>query len=48
MLIQKWDAGILTLTLDRPDKRNALSSALIEELHAGIARADESLADVPL
>lgn len=34
------EAGVLTLTLDRPDKRNALSSALIEALHAALERAD--------
>jgi methylglutaconyl-CoA hydratase len=33
-------AGVLTLTLDRPDKRNALGSALVEALHAGLERAD--------
>jgi len=32
--------GVLTLTLDRPDKRNALSAALIAGLHAGLERAD--------
>ena len=40
MLAQQLDAGVLTLTLDRPDKRNALSSALIEELLTAIDRAD--------
>ncbi|MBA3495893.1 MAG: enoyl-CoA hydratase/isomerase family protein [Gemmatimonadales bacterium] len=39
-LRQSLDAGILTLTLDRPDKRNALSGALVESLHAGLERAD--------
>lgn len=34
------EGGILTLTLDRPDKRNALSLALVESLHAGLDRAD--------
>jgi methylglutaconyl-CoA hydratase len=34
------EAGTLTLTLDRPEKRNALSAALIEALHAGLERAD--------
>jgi len=34
------EGGALTLTLDRPDKRNALSAALIEGLHAGLERAD--------
>ena len=40
MLAQQLDAGILTLTLDRPDKRNALSSALIEELLKAVERAE--------
>ena len=40
MLAQHLDAGVLTLTLDRPDKRNALSSALIEALLAAVERAD--------
>ncbi len=40
MLATHLDAGILTLTLDRPEKRNALSSALIVELGAAIARAE--------
>jgi methylglutaconyl-CoA hydratase len=40
MLAQHLDAGILTLTLDRPDKRNALSSALVEALHEGLERAE--------
>ncbi len=34
------DAGVLTLTLDRPDKRNALSAALVDALHAALDRAD--------
>ena len=34
------EAGVLTLTLHRPDKRNALSGALVEALHAGLERAD--------
>jgi len=33
-------AGVLTLTLDRPEKRNALSGALIEALHQALGRAD--------
>ena len=32
--------GVLTLTLDRPEKRNALSSGLVEALHAALERAD--------
>jgi methylglutaconyl-CoA hydratase len=34
------DGGVLTLTLDRPEKRNALSAALIDALHAALDRAD--------
>jgi methylglutaconyl-CoA hydratase len=34
------DAGVLTLTLNRPDKRNALSSAVIESLHQALETAD--------
>ena len=32
--------GLLTLTLDRPDKRNALDSSLIEALHHELERAE--------
>ncbi|HEU4830192.1 MAG TPA: enoyl-CoA hydratase-related protein [Gemmatimonadales bacterium] len=34
------EGNALTLTLDRPEKRNALSSALVESLHAALERAD--------
>ena len=34
------DGGVLTLTLNRPDKRNALSAELIEAVHAELDRAD--------
>ena len=44
MLAHDLDAGVLTLTLDRPDKRNALSSALIEALHEGVERAEHDAA----
>ena len=40
MLLTALDAGVLTLTLDRPEKRNALSSALIGELEAALRRAE--------
>jgi methylglutaconyl-CoA hydratase len=32
--------GVLGLTLDRPEKRNALDAGLIEALHAALDRAD--------
>jgi methylglutaconyl-CoA hydratase len=34
------EGGVLSLTFDRADKRNALSGALIEALHAGLEHAD--------
>jgi len=34
------DGGVLTLTLNRPEKRNALGSALIEALHQALEAAD--------
>jgi len=34
------DGGILTLTLDRPDKRNALDTPTLDALHAAFERAD--------
>jgi len=32
--------GVLTLTLNRPDKRNAIDTPMIDALHAAIDRAD--------
>ena len=32
--------GVLTLTLNRPAKRNALSGELVDELHHSLERAD--------
>jgi methylglutaconyl-CoA hydratase len=39
LLIHRADPAITLLTLNRPDKRNALNVALIESLHAAIATA---------
>jgi 2-(1,2-epoxy-1,2-dihydrophenyl)acetyl-CoA isomerase len=39
VLLDKLEAGVLTLTLNRPERLNALNAALIEGLAAGIARA---------
>jgi methylglutaconyl-CoA hydratase len=39
-LVQDLQGGVLRLTLNRPDKRNALDSAMIDALHAGLERAD--------
>ena len=40
MLLTELADGVLTLTLNRPDKRNALSSALLESLSRELERAD--------
>jgi methylglutaconyl-CoA hydratase len=34
------DGGVFTITLNRPDKRNALSSEVIEQLHQALERVD--------
>jgi len=38
-LLSKLEAGVLTLTLNRPERLNALNATLIEALSAGIERA---------
>jgi 2-(1,2-epoxy-1,2-dihydrophenyl)acetyl-CoA isomerase len=39
VLLDKLEAGVLTLTLNRPERLNALNGALVEALSAGIKRA---------
>lgn len=39
VLTESLDAGVLALTLNRPDKRNALSPELLRALRAALARA---------
>lgn len=39
-LLVALDAGVLTLTLNRPDKRNALDTPTLDALHAELERAD--------
>ncbi len=39
-LISSLDAGVLTLTLNRPDKRNALDTATLDALQAALAQAE--------
>jgi methylglutaconyl-CoA hydratase len=39
-LLTSLDAGVLTLTLNRPDKRNALNAELLDHLHRAVERAD--------
>jgi methylglutaconyl-CoA hydratase len=39
-LLSSLDEGVLSLTLNRPDKRNALNAELIDLLHDALERAD--------
>src|SRR5580698_2942209 len=39
VLLDRLEGGVLTLTLNRPERLNALNAALIEALSAGIERA---------
>jgi len=43
-LLESLDAGALTLTLNRPARRNALDEALITRLHRRLAAAGEDAA----
>jgi methylglutaconyl-CoA hydratase len=40
LLLTSIAGGVLTLTLNRPDKRNALNTELIDLLHQSLERAD--------
>jgi methylglutaconyl-CoA hydratase len=40
LLLTSLDAGVLTLTLNRPYKRNALNADLLDRLHQVVERAD--------
>ena len=39
-VLQDLTGGVLRLTLNRPDKRNAMDTAMVDGLHAGLDRAD--------
>src|ERR1700690_585617 len=41
-----FDSGVATITLNRPDKRNAISRALVEELLAALDEIQKSSAQV--
>ena len=39
-VLQELSDGVLRLTLNRPDKRNAMDTGMIDGLHQGLERAD--------
>lgn len=39
-LLERLEGGVLTLTLNRPDKRNALDTPTLDALQAALTRAD--------
>ncbi len=39
-VVEQLERGVLTLTLTRADKRNALDSAMVEALHAGLDQGE--------
>ena len=40
VVVASLDGGVFTVTLNRPDKRNALSAEMIERLHEALDQAD--------
>ena len=41
-----FDSGVATITLNRPEKRNAISHALVDELLAALDEIEQSAAQV--
>ena len=42
----RFDSGVATITLNRPEKRNAISLALVDELLAALDEIEQSPAQV--
>jgi 2-(1,2-epoxy-1,2-dihydrophenyl)acetyl-CoA isomerase len=40
VVIESFNSGIYTITFNRPERKNAMDSALLEGLHAALERAD--------
>lgn len=41
VVTESFDGGVYTITLNRPDKKNAMDSALLQGLNTALKRADE-------
>jgi 2-(1,2-epoxy-1,2-dihydrophenyl)acetyl-CoA isomerase len=46
VVTERYDSGIYTITLNRPDKKNAMDSALLDGLYAALKRADEQASKI--
>jgi 2-(1,2-epoxy-1,2-dihydrophenyl)acetyl-CoA isomerase len=46
VVIETFDAGIYTITLNRPDKKNAMDTSLLQHLYSALKRADEQAPQV--
>ena len=46
VVIETYDKGVFTLTLNRPEKKNAMSQELLEAVYGALLTAEEKKADL--